>query len=222
MRAAIEPNADAIHCQVVAACSRARHRLGSCRIQTSPPASSVLLRPVLHINLARLTSPSFLPSHSPHIVPPTQSQLLLYTMTILRRSPHALSLRRAYTTASARKLTVGIRREDPTRIWERRCPLTPDAVHELVHKDGVDVLIQPCERRVFTANDFIKVRPRLSFSPANSPLMLPFLSAAYVYSSGRCKASPHSPARPCRRRHQGDSFTRSLDRPRSCPGFLCP
>ena len=82
-------------------------------------------------------------------------------MTVLRRSPHALRFRRPYgTTAatSAKRVTIGIRREDPARIWERRCPLTPDAVHELVHKDGVEVLVQPCERRVFTANDFIRVR----------------------------------------------------------------
>ena len=80
-------------------------------------------------------------------------------MTVLRRSQ--LALRRAYGTTTKKqsntKLTVGIRREDPLRIWERRCPLTPDAVHELVHKDGVEVLVQPCERRVFTANDFLKV-----------------------------------------------------------------
>ncbi|TBU54781.1 Saccharopine dehydrogenase-domain-containing protein [Dichomitus squalens] len=85
-------------------------------------------------------------------------------MTGLRRSPHTLRLRRAYGTmaaASAKRVTIGIRREDPARIWERRCPLTPDVVHELVHKDGVEVLVQPCERRVFTANDFIRAGAKL-------------------------------------------------------------
>ncbi|KAI0665470.1 Saccharopine dehydrogenase-domain-containing protein [Trametes maxima] len=86
-------------------------------------------------------------------------------MTVLRRSPLTLRAvsRRPYHTTPARaaKLTVGIRREDPTRIWERRCPLTPDAVHELVTKDGVDVLVQPCERRVFTADDFLKAGAKL-------------------------------------------------------------
>ena len=56
------------------------------------------------------------------------------------------------------KLTIGIRKEDSTRIWERRCPLTPDAVHELVHKEGVDVLVQPCERRVWRREEFVEVR----------------------------------------------------------------
>lgn len=85
-------------------------------------------------------------------------------MTVLRRSPLTL-LRRAYhhTPARAAKLTVGIRREDPARIWERRCPLTPDVVHELVEKDGVEVLVQPCDRRVFTSNDFLQVRATVIF-----------------------------------------------------------
>ena len=54
-------------------------------------------------------------------------------------------------------LTVGLRREDPTRIWERRCPLTPTAVNELV-RDGARVLVQPCDRRVFPIREFVEVR----------------------------------------------------------------
>ncbi|TBU53061.1 hypothetical protein BD310DRAFT_952348 [Dichomitus squalens] len=34
---------------------------------------------------------------------------------------------------------------------------TPDAVHELVHEGGVEAFVQPCERRVFIANDFIRL-----------------------------------------------------------------
>ena len=54
-------------------------------------------------------------------------------------------------------MTIGIRREDPRRIWERRCPISPDAVNELVEKEGVEVLVQDCERRVWSTNDFVKV-----------------------------------------------------------------
>ncbi|CDO70674.1 hypothetical protein BN946_scf184761.g12 [Trametes cinnabarina] len=86
-------------------------------------------------------------------------------MSVLRRSPLSLRslTRRAYhaTPPRSAKLTIGIRREDPARIWERRCPLTPDAVRELVEKDGVEVLVQPCERRVFTAHDFLKAGAKL-------------------------------------------------------------
>ena len=95
-------------------------------------------------------------------------------MTVLRRSQLTLrpAFRRPYGTTAhhkSTKVTIGIRREDPLRIWERRCPLTPDAVHELVHKDGVEVLVQPCERRVFTANDFIRVRLGSTICPTLFP-----------------------------------------------------
>lgn len=59
---------------------------------------------------------------------------------------------------SPRNLVVGVRKEDPKRVWERRCPLTPDAVHELVSKDGVQVDVERCDRRVFPDYEFISVR----------------------------------------------------------------
>lgn len=77
---------------------------------------------------------------------------VIYKRATRKVAKHA----REYSQASA-PLTIGIRREDPERIWERRCPLTPDAVHELVHKDKVRVLVQECDRRIFTMDDFYKV-----------------------------------------------------------------
>jgi len=56
------------------------------------------------------------------------------------------------------KLTVGLRREDPLRIWERRAPLTPDAVNILVEQEGVEVILEPCERRIFTNREYEMVR----------------------------------------------------------------
>ena len=73
---------------------------------------------------------------------------------------HAIHVRRAsFATVapSSSKLTVGVRREDPARIWERRCPLTPDVVESLVHEENVDILIQDCDRRVFSVDQFVKV-----------------------------------------------------------------
>ncbi|TCD71109.1 hypothetical protein EIP91_000203 [Steccherinum ochraceum] len=88
-------------------------------------------------------------------------------MSCIRRAPFVL--RRTFASSAAidpSKITIGIRREDPQRIWERRCPLTPDAVHDLVHGEGVNVLIQDCERRVWNTNEFVKagaiVHPTLS------------------------------------------------------------
>ena len=74
-----------------------------------------------------------------------------------RLSPRHIS--RYYSNATGKgKLTIGIRREDPERIWERRCPLTPEAVRELIKDEDVDVLVQPCERRVWTGQELLQVR----------------------------------------------------------------
>ncbi|SJL06912.1 uncharacterized protein ARMOST_10254 [Armillaria ostoyae] len=55
-----------------------------------------------------------------------------------------------------RPLTVGIRREDPGRIWERRAPLTPEAVQDLVAKQGVQVQVESCDRRIFTDDEYLE------------------------------------------------------------------
>ena len=70
--------------------------------------------------------------------------------------PGRLTLR--FYTSQTTPVTIGIRREDPGRIWERRAPLTPDAVAGLVSRDNVRVLIQECERRVFPLEEYIRVR----------------------------------------------------------------
>ncbi|KAG2121616.1 Saccharopine dehydrogenase-domain-containing protein [Suillus clintonianus] len=91
------------------------------------------------------------------------------TIASLRRSPQYLPrpltkrarylpARRTLATVSPEhaKVTLGIRREDPSRIWERRCPVTPDEVAQLVQHLDVNVLIQDCDRRVFPIDQFIK------------------------------------------------------------------
>lgn len=47
--------------------------------------------------------------------------------------------------------TLGLRREDPSRIWERRTPLTPHAVQSLLAdaKDQLKVEVESCKRRCF-------------------------------------------------------------------------
>ncbi|KAF8603401.1 hypothetical protein BDV93DRAFT_442477 [Ceratobasidium sp. AG-I] len=71
------------------------------------------------------------------------------------------SLVRRGTRAASSKVTVGLRREDPGRIWERRTPLTPDAVEELVEEMGAEVLVEECERRVYRARDYIKAGAKM-------------------------------------------------------------
>jgi alpha-aminoadipic semialdehyde synthase len=70
--------------------------------------------------------------------------------------PRRLALR--FYSSQSTLVTIGIRREDPGRIWERRVPLTPHAVAELVGRDNVRVLIQECERRVFPLEEYVRVR----------------------------------------------------------------
>ncbi|THU85427.1 hypothetical protein K435DRAFT_970737 [Dendrothele bispora CBS 962.96] len=87
-------------------------------------------------------------------------------------------------------LTVGIRREDPSRIWERRAPLTPDAVNELVERRGIQVHVEQCDRRIFTDKEYEKagatIRPNLQTAhvvlgikepPLNELLMNPLPSS---------------------------------------------
>lgn len=45
-------------------------------------------------------------------------------------------------------MTIGIRREDKN-IWEKRTPLVPDDVKELIQNFGIRVLVQPSEIRIF-------------------------------------------------------------------------
>ncbi|KAI5891707.1 uncharacterized protein SCHCODRAFT_02629850 [Schizophyllum commune H4-8] len=54
-----------------------------------------------------------------------------------------------------RPLVLGIRREDPARIWERRSPLVPAHVRQLLekHKD-LKVQVQRCTRRFFTEEQY--------------------------------------------------------------------
>lgn len=54
---------------------------------------------------------------------------------------------RGFSTSLAALATLGMRREDPRRVWERRAPLTPDAVKTLAKDHTVEV--EACERRCF-------------------------------------------------------------------------
>lgn len=65
--------------------------------------------------------------------------------------------------------TLGIRREDPSRIWERRAPLTPEAVSELLESrsqyagdDELRIEVESCRRRCFTDKAYESVSGRYS------------------------------------------------------------
>nr|XP_019010907.1 alpha-aminoadipic semialdehyde synthase [Kwoniella pini CBS 10737]OCF49688.1 alpha-aminoadipic semialdehyde synthase [Kwoniella pini CBS 10737] len=79
------------------------------------------------------------------------------------RNPYSMS------TLSKRDLTtLGLRREDPKRIWERRTALTPGAVRELLSEQNGElaVEVESCARRCFSDSLYTeagaKVVPSLS------------------------------------------------------------
>ncbi|KNZ82307.1 Alpha-aminoadipic semialdehyde synthase, mitochondrial [Termitomyces sp. J132] len=63
------------------------------------------------------------------------------------------------------------RREDPKRIWERRAPLTPKGVKELV-EGGVNVEIEHCDRRVFKDEEYIAAGASIAHTLSNSHIIL--------------------------------------------------
>lgn len=71
----------------------------------------------------------------------------------LSRTPRVGALhRRSFATSPAALATLGMRREDPRRVWERRAPLTPDAVRGLIKDNSVEV--ESCERRCFSDEQY--------------------------------------------------------------------
>lgn len=56
-----------------------------------------------------------------------------------------------------KKVIIGIRREDKNK-WECRCPLQPSHVYKLLRAlgDSLEIRIEPCNKRVFSDEEFIK------------------------------------------------------------------
>ncbi|RUS28672.1 Saccharopine dehydrogenase-domain-containing protein [Jimgerdemannia flammicorona] len=73
---------------------------------------------------------------------PPQSTLLLAATARSIQFPHHKHGTRALATAVHKFKSVGIRREDKSR-WERRAPLTPEAVERLIKETGARVYVQP-------------------------------------------------------------------------------
>ena len=87
--------------------------------------------------------------------------------------PHRLSLSTSFGRAlgtRARPVTVAIRAEHPARRWERRVPLTPSAVAELIETTGARVLVAPSSKRCY---------PDAAYARAGA-VITPDLDADYV------------------------------------------
>lgn len=66
---------------------------------------------------------------------------------------------------------IGIRREDKS-LWERRSPLTPAHVARLVNEMGIQVYVQPSERRVFPEKDYRQAGAIISDDISGCPVIL--------------------------------------------------
>lgn len=70
-------------------------------------------------------------------------------------------------------VTIGILRET-YGPWERRSPLTPQHVRDLLHKHphNLRILVQPCQRRVFAGSDYQEAGAILSNDLTDADLIL--------------------------------------------------
>jgi len=96
-------------------------------------------------------------------------------------------------------LKLGIRREDKN-VWERRVPLTPEHVRQLV-QDGVAVTIQPSEIRAFSDEAYREAGAEVKEDLSACPVMLAvkeipssfFLADhAYMYFAHVIKGQPYN------------------------------
>ncbi|KAF6756526.1 Saccharopine dehydrogenase-domain-containing protein, partial [Ephemerocybe angulata] len=84
------------------------------------------------------------------------------TTTMLRRN-----------VSKSKRIVLGIRREDPKRVWERRAPLTPSDVAGLLRSNAdVDVVVAPCERRVFRGDEYAKAGAVVSADLGGADIVL--------------------------------------------------
>jgi saccharopine dehydrogenase (NAD+, L-lysine forming) len=98
------------------------------------------------------------------------------------------------------KTKIGIRREDINK-WERRVPLIPSHVRELVENHPIEIVVQPSKIRVFTDDDYrlsgIPVREDLSPCPIivalkEIPIERLEKDKVYVFFSHTAKGQSHN------------------------------
>jgi alpha-aminoadipic semialdehyde synthase len=66
---------------------------------------------------------------------------------------------------------LGIRREDKNK-WERRTPLIPKDVKELIDGQGIDIFFQPSPLRIFPDEKFIQAGARIQEDLSHCPIVL--------------------------------------------------
>jgi alpha-aminoadipic semialdehyde synthase len=95
--------------------------------------------------------------------------------------------------------TLGLVRECYSK-WERRAPLTPDHVAQLVGR-GLRVIVQPCDRRIFANGEYERAGAAISddleeanaiFGVKQVPVEQLLPRRAYMFFSHVIKAQPEN------------------------------
>lgn len=96
--------------------------------------------------------------------------------------------------------TIGIRREDKSE-WERRAPLVPDDVKDLVAGHGIAVVVQPSANRIFPDEEYAAAGARVQedlspcrviFGVKEVPPQLLLPGKTYVYFAHVIKGQPYN------------------------------
>lgn len=98
------------------------------------------------------------------------------------------------------KTIIGIRREDKNR-WERRTPLIPAHVREIIQDHNLDIWVQPSSIRVFPEEDYIQAGAKVEedlnpcsvvFAIKEIPPHLFRKEGVYAFFSHTVKGQPHN------------------------------
>ena len=96
--------------------------------------------------------------------------------------------------------TIGIRREDKNE-WERRVPLVPGDVADLLKKHEINTIIQPSEIRIFSDDEFQQAGAEINedlqaadiiFAVKEIPIHLLEYGKTYIFFSHTMKGQPYN------------------------------
>lgn len=95
---------------------------------------------------------------------------------------------------------IGIRRED-INPWEKRVPLVPSHVEELIREHGIEVFVQPSKIRIFEDDSYVRAGAsvqenicpsRIVFAIKEVPIELLEKGKIYVFFSHTIKGQSHN------------------------------
>ena len=98
------------------------------------------------------------------------------------------------------KIIIGIRREDKN-LWEKRVPLIPTHVREIIQNNPVEIWLQPSGLRIIPDKDYIQEGARVEEDLSSCSIILAVKeiplhffqkNKAYIFFSHTIKGQPQS------------------------------